>query len=192
MALATWGRSSRCFWFMCVLGLASLLLPAYGSSNPWRVLAVGFFLAGGTTLFESVVGFLFGVPRHSTKNQRTSSYTPNTNLERISDWLTKVLIGASLVQASEVIASFKSLAWHVGPEFGKPPGGPTIAGALIIHYLLVGFFQGFLLAYLWLPRGFARTFRAQQTRAGTPREAQPNSALHETEPSLRSCPASER
>jgi hypothetical protein len=177
---------------MCVLGLASLMLPAYGSSNPWRVLAVGFFLAGGTTLIGSVVGFLFGVPRHSTRNQGTSSYTPNTNLERISDWLTKILIGASLVQASEVIASFKSLAWYVGPEFGNSPGGPTIAGALIVHYLLVGFFQGFLLAYLWLPRAFARTFGNQENTAEKPGETQPNSALHQTGPSLRSGPAGER
>lgn len=195
LALGDVGKVIALLWFMCTLGLASLVFPAYGSSNPWRVLAVGFFLAGGSTLVGSAVGFLFGVPRHTTRMTRSSSYVPNTNLERISDWLTKILIGAGLSQASDLVRSLTSLAHFAGPVFGEAPAGPTIAGALIVHYLLVGFFQGFLLAYLWLPNAFARIFPGQSSdpSLGDASEpAQPKSSLHQTEPPLRSGSAGER
>src|SRR6267143_4166822 len=38
----------------------------------------------------------------------------------------------------------------------QPPSGEVIAIAIVVQHLLVGFFQGFLLAYLWLPGAFVR------------------------------------
>jgi hypothetical protein len=65
-----------------------------------------------------VLGFLFGIPKVSQKAPRSSAQDPdsitdsqddegrsspyplrvNTNLEDISDWLTKILVGATLTQ----------------------------------------------------------------------------------------------
>jgi len=158
-----------------------LLLPAWSSPNPGRLIGVGFFVAGGATLVGSALGFLFGVPTYSGENREDASYSPNTNLERVSSWLTQVLIGATLVQASELLATFTRLARYVGPAFGDSPAGPTIAGALIIHYLLVGFFQGFLLAYLWLPHAFARSVEAGRKRQAGPERLASDTAMVPTD-----------
>jgi len=62
---------------------------------------VGLFLAGASTVAGSLVGFLFGVPQyrrpdHSSTRNANSTTTPNTNLEQISDWLTKIIVGVGL------------------------------------------------------------------------------------------------
>ena len=164
-------------WLMIIIGLASLGIPAGvqfvqgDSAGALIVVGSGFFLAGASTLVGSAIGFLFGVPRRSdnrpeeglrTRAQRESEYRPNTNLEQISDWLTKMIVGIGLTQFPEAIALLKSFGVTAGPAFGKSPFGEIIAISLVVHYLLVGFFQGFLLAYLWLPGAFARAIGIRQ------------------------------
>jgi hypothetical protein len=156
------------------IGLLSLLIPAGVklTRRDWAgaltVLGSGLFMAGASTLAGSVIGFLFGVPRRheslSASNEGESNpehvaYRPNTNLEQISDWLTKILVGVGLTQMPEIIGFFKTIAMEAGPAFGDTPSGKIIAVSIVVHYALVGFFQGFLLAYLWLPGAFARAMQ---------------------------------
>src|SRR5579864_3778310 len=59
--------------------------------------------AGGAFFIGALLGFLFGIPRTlqgeaanketESDNKNNISYKVNTNLEQISDWLTKVLVG---------------------------------------------------------------------------------------------------
>lgn len=165
-------------WLMVVLGLLSLLVPAgvklneNDVSGALVVIGSGLFMVGASTVFGSALGFLFGVPRrwedgppsNSGQQQRHSEggYKPNTNLEQISDWLTKIIVGVGLIQLPEIVEFFDQLGNIAGPAFGPPPSGGIIAISLVVHYLVVGFFQGFLLAYLWLPGAFARA--AKQLR----------------------------
>jgi hypothetical protein len=58
-----------------------------------------------------------------------------------------------------VIAFFGDIGTYCGPAFGNHPSGEIIAVSITVHYILVGFIQGFLLAYLWLPGAFARASR---------------------------------
>ena len=133
-------------------------------------------------------GFLFAVPLRAAGQTTSSSYVPNVNLEKVSDWLTMVLIGAGLRQASDLASAFTRPAGFVGPAFGESPVGPTIAGALMVHYVLVGFFQGFLLAYLWLPSAFRRIFPWQQPPNAAAETRPPPGA---TAPKARPCPIRE-
>lgn len=95
------------------------------------------------------VGFLFGIPRilqsdtaaaprpvsqpgesgTAFETPVASNYRPNTNLDQISDWLTKIIVGLGLVnlqkvperlsQAAEFIAwSLTTVIW--GPRSVKP------------------------------------------------------------------------
>ena len=97
----------------------------------------------------SMVGFLFGIPRILQREQpqggtdpaTTATRTPpsesegqhgayslriNTNLEQISDWLTKILVGAGLIQLQTLpkqLTSSSPAAWAaVTPRW---PWGPT-------------------------------------------------------------------
>ena len=143
LALGDVGKVIALLWFMCTLGLASLVFPGYGSSSRWRVLAVGFFLAGGSTLVGSAVGFLFGVPRHTTRVGSRSSYVPNTNLERISDWLTKIIVGLGLVELRNLPERMKVIASPLATSLGEPSGLAVAVGIIVFAS-----FAGFLIGYI--------------------------------------------
>ena len=162
----------KLLWLLISIGLLSLLAPAIvrwtsgDIKGGWMTIGTGLFLAGAATLLGSVIGFLFGVPRKNPQppvagekdhpNTTRTSYQPNTNLEQISDWLTKIIVGVGLVEINKIIALFRQIGHFAGPAFALSPSGEIIAVCICIHYLFVGFIQGFLLAYLWLPGAFAR------------------------------------
>jgi len=154
-------------WLLIAIGLLSLLIPATAQriASGWAaaltVLGAGLFLAGAATVTGSLVGFMFGVPRYrradreaQTADQGTTA--PNTNLEQISDWLTKIIVGVGLTQIPQIGLFFQNLGEKWGTAFGPPPAGQLIAISITIHYLVMGFFQGFLLSSLWLPGALER------------------------------------
>src|SRR4051812_47035222 len=55
----------------------------------------------GCLMSGVILGFLFGIPRTDKKESPTEEerilYIDNTNLEEISDWLTKIIVGLSLI-----------------------------------------------------------------------------------------------
>ncbi|NBD32497.1 MAG: hypothetical protein GVY17_05900 [Cyanobacteria bacterium] len=68
------------------------------------IVAVASLIGGG------FVGFLFGVPRTLSQNGQendpsSSAIQANTNLEQISDWLTKILVGVSLTQIKAILSA---------------------------------------------------------------------------------------
>ena len=122
------GRVLLLLWLLIAIGLISLVVPAcvqltHGNwAGALTVTGSGLFLAGASTLVGSAVGFLFGVPvrerEPETDNtgtvKRSIGYRPNTNLELISDWLTKIIVGIGLVQfpkISHFFYSIGSLCW---------------------------------------------------------------------------------
>jgi hypothetical protein len=165
----------RLLWLLVSIGLLSLLIPAivrwtaHDIKGGWTTIGTGLFLAGAATLTGSVIGFLFGVPRKNpapsdrgkaeTAGTELPVYEPNTNLEQISDWLTKIIVGVGLVELGSIIHFFEKIGHFAGPAFADAPSGEIIAISICVHYLFVGFIQGFLLAYLWLPGAFVRASR---------------------------------
>jgi hypothetical protein len=104
-------------WLLIAIGLLSLLIPSWAQklSGGWpaalTVLGAGLFLAGASTVTGSLVGFLFCVPRYRqlepdahAPRERSSDFStaPNTNLEQISDWLSKIIVGVGLTQIPEI------------------------------------------------------------------------------------------
>ncbi len=101
------------------------------------------------------VGFLFGIPRtnQAPPPQNTGAasqiwacpqYSTNTNLEQISDWLTKIIIGVGLVELTN-IPPFLSKLCRVFGESIQPPIAKGIMVAVLVHFCICGF----LLGYLW-------------------------------------------
>lgn len=154
---------------MVLPGLVGLLVPAIAHGAQGRytealvTLTTGAFLAGAATATGSLMGFLFGVPRAAPPaareavgaGRRRHPYLPNTNLEQISDWLTKIIVGVGLVEIRTVVEWFDAIGRTAGPAIWDGPAGRVVATAILVHYLLMGFFQGFLVAYLYLPKAFA-------------------------------------
>jgi len=70
------------------------------------------------------------------------SYQANTNLEEISDWLTKILVGVGLIQIARL---GKSFAHALAPSFGGAADSGAVGLAVVIYFAVAGF----LLGYIW-------------------------------------------
>jgi len=155
--LGATGHDRRGLRFWEVIAIASYLIGTagvgvYGVAVPdgLRAFAILEMVAGASWGCGAVLGFLFGVPRlrSATGSQGqgsgNSQFTPNTNLEQISDWLTKIIVGATLVQLNAVVARIQSTAEAIGDSIGAAHAVP-VAGATMIYFFTAGFMWG----YLW-------------------------------------------
>jgi len=141
-------------WFRTIniaMGIGFLTIVVYSLSQKpsLSILGCALLIALAATLVGTFIGFIFGIPKTVTTTGTavniTETYQGNTNLEQISDWLTKILIGAGLVELKAIYTTLQSF----GSQFvkHKPLGvlGWIVAPALVISYSICGF----LLAYLW-------------------------------------------
>lgn len=121
------------------------------------VFGVDLMAAAAAAAVGALLGFIFGIPRTLDPASRAAvagaaaqagpSATShavlgaNTNLERISDWLSTLLIGATLVQINDIIA------W-IG-DLGKNLAAGAITNQRLVPILVVYFFTlAFLGIYL--------------------------------------------
>ena len=111
-----------------------------------------FLLFVAAAAVGAVLGFLFGLPRArvsdltSADSSPTSTfYLTNSNLIKVSDWLTTIVIGLGLVNLGKVVPALRSL----GHALHDPLGGVAYSGAVGISVLIVGILAGFVLDYLW-------------------------------------------
>ncbi len=114
------------------------------------VIACAAWMAG------SLLGFLFGVPRFKSDSgmrrtastseaaQSAANFTPNTNLEQISDWLTKIIVGATLVQIGPIAHRFVEMCSWIGQRINEPSADIFVGGLILFL-----FFSGLLWGYLW-------------------------------------------
>lgn len=109
--------------------------------------------AAGTTL-----GFLFGVPRLSNDPGQPRPAVAHPNLDRISEWLTGLVVGASLVEAKAV----PPWVWGMAEKLARALVGPganadtflasaqAFAAAVIVYYFVMGVIGGYMVTRLLL------------------------------------------
>lgn len=138
---------------------------------------VGLALAAGcaSVMVGAGFGFLFGIPRTLQSSAAPRPKDPkdtapeedqnaragvagNTNLERVSDWLTGMLVGAGLVELERLKYLFLKLVDALAKGFS---GGTTresfayaLALCLVPYFLVSGFLVGYILTRRYLPRTF--------------------------------------
>jgi hypothetical protein len=138
------------------VGLVALGIYANKAPNGWTVFGAGLMFAIAAGAVGGFFGFLFGVPRTVTPETAppTSSTVliirPSTNLEQISDWLTKILVGATLVQLGTIGSGAAKLFRAVAPALGNQAHSAAFAGALFVYFAVLGFPFGWLRARLLL------------------------------------------
>ncbi len=127
----------------------------------WNFYGLLLIVALACILFGVFVGLIFGVPKlndkfdPSTNYLKDHKYMPNTNLEEMSDWLTKIIVGVSLTQLASIPGYLNKVADFVLPagscdfncEYGK-----AIVISVIIYFLVSGFLVGYIYTRLYLPR----------------------------------------
>jgi hypothetical protein len=148
---ATSARSGLWLWVMPVLGIIGVgVVWAYVYQLPhrWGLFAMGVAVAGVAALAGGLIGFLFGIP-HTVQNTGATGvaalFQGNTNLEQVSDWLTKIIVGVGLVQIGRLLPALSRLGRDLKGPLGGTPTSSAFGLMLVISYALLGF----LFLYLW-------------------------------------------
>ncbi|MBY5834755.1 hypothetical protein HFN47_35490 [Rhizobium leguminosarum] len=158
-----------------LFGAAIAFVAAFGASDggngsTLKVLGMNLLAAAAAGAAGAFAGFIFGIPRTldsaakaavagaasstSTAEKTNAILASNTNLERISDWLTTLLVGATLVQIGPIVAALKSFADYLATEEGKLQG-PIVL--LLIYFFIIGFLCIYLLTRLYLTSALTQT-----------------------------------
>lgn len=150
-----------------LVGAAGITTYAAQFETASAFLAVGSgaaFVAGASLVTGSFLGFLFGIPRAAASEAIAAKgtgaspkdsdgpaaaaaveYRANTNLEQISDWLTKILVGVGLTQLTKLPSALQAYATSVEPLLGGTAAAGRFGIALSVYFLVAGFMVG----YLW-------------------------------------------
>jgi hypothetical protein len=136
---------SNCAGFLAI----AVGLPGHqATANLWAMMCI----ATG-----ALIGFLFAVPRVNPAAKSQSHLVTNTNIEQVSDWLTKILVGVGLINFREISGFIdrRSDLLATSLEMQTPPAGKAMALSLIVYFFVVGLIEGYLLTRLFLSRQFA-------------------------------------
>ncbi len=128
-----------------------------------------------------VFGFLFGIPKAlqsaakpaqpgagasqsatdsaqvepSRQASDESKLKVNTNLEEISDWLTKILVGATLTQLVKIPGAIRTAAeFMASTSIGTGP--VPFAAAILLYFSAIGFFAGYVMTRMFFSLAFSR------------------------------------
>jgi len=96
----------------------------------------------------------------SGRNDNQPVYRPNTSLEQISDWLTKILVGVGLTQIAPLQTYFNQVITRFANGFGGTPADEAFVAALICLNVVAGFLFGFLWTRIYLPGAFLAADRS--------------------------------
>jgi hypothetical protein len=118
-----------------------------------------FVLFAASAAAGAALGFLFGLPRARVSDisaagpadvppapaKPSTYYLTNSNLIKVSDWLTTIVIGLGLVNLGKLVPAIRSLSHALEAPLGNAP----YSGAIGVAVLIVGLLAGFILDYLW-------------------------------------------
>ncbi len=148
-------------------------------ANASRVL-IPVIWALGTLALGTLTGFLFCLPRirqgeaddraadrgdPSNPNDAANAKRPparggngydldiNTNLEQISDWLSKIIVGLGLVELRQIPGHLVGLSDYIAKDMGDPSARAFACG-LVLFFAVCGFLYGYLYMRLILSHRF--------------------------------------
>lgn len=166
------GRWTHLTFWLAILSLVTpivggILIIFYAFSTPgrhWNYLAVGMLTAFAAFLIGIFTGFLFGIPRVVSSGQvrqgQSSAYAPSSNLAEVSDWLTKLLLGAGLVSLTHLSVPISKLIDNVAKGLhiaGPSSGAATVtAGTILFGYTVTGLLTGYVVTTMWYQRKLAQ------------------------------------
>lgn len=184
VALGAWGLATALVIFLQNTGASG------EQRTMWQAVQASAHGFGAALCFASLgalIGFLFGVPRTAQlepgsgasgggANQSvedTSRLTPtrqsvNTNVEKVSDWLTTIIVGIGLTQLNTLPEQLQRLGNYF-EKSGYTPGSFYVVVSL--NAAVLGFFGGYLLTRLFLARAFHTADDLSRERTQTIREA---------------------
>lgn len=162
---------------LLLVGLViSLGAGAFAFKNMWGAAVTTLLLVEmAASASGFLIGFLFGIPKvlQSQTSNGAVDYgqSVNTNLEQISDWLTKIIVGVGLVEFKDLSVALWRVSQKLSQSFSATGdmvavAAPTICAG-IVYFLTVGVLAGYLLTRLHFSAAFAEADVRALTQAGT-------------------------
>ena len=109
------------------------------------------------TFVGALLGLLFGIPKSNYKDEENREISENTNLEDVSDWLTKIILGLGIAEISsfnESIASLVQYLYNFTPAVDK-----LMLVGIVIFFPIYGFIFGWLITRVHLTELFVKLSR---------------------------------
>jgi len=179
-------KISTCIGAFALLGALTLVIVSLGIAADTRAFALtlgaDLMVGAAASALGALFGFIFGVPRTldpadraavagaAAQGGRTAASSAvlaaNTNLERVSDWLTTLLIGATLVQIKEVPGWIASLAEYVGHDNGIT--NQTLIPFVAVYFFGLAFLGVYLITRLYLTTALTQTLGVLAGGEGVP------------------------
>jgi hypothetical protein len=136
-------------FFLLVFGAIGATL-AHSVHEGFTIASAAALISLASACLGTLLGFTFAIPRALQSNDvrqdsKYARYIANTNFEQISDWLTKILVGISLVQIGKLPAALGDLGRTLKPMLGNSDIGAGIGVAMCLSATVAAF----LLSYLW-------------------------------------------
>jgi hypothetical protein len=138
-------------------------------------------VAGCAWSVGGLVGFLFGIPRtlslpssdvaEGALSRDQLQYRVNTNLEQISDWLTKILVGVGLAELHRLPAALRGASDYFAAAIGGHAAA-DLSGflvALLVYFAVVGLMTGYLGTRVLLAPLFKLADTRQQSQVAAAR-----------------------
>ncbi len=150
-------------------GIAWIWIYAFNTpGSHLSYVAVGMLTATAAILVGFFAGFLIGIPRSVSSGQARlskSGFSPSSNLAEISDWLTKLLLGAGLVSLSHLGGPIGRLIDDVAGGLHGVTSDEAIiqaakvtAGAIMIAFAVLGLLVGYIVTSTWYERRLEKIF----------------------------------
>jgi hypothetical protein len=137
--------------------------------------SVAGLIGRATLLGGGLLGFVFAIPRslqEARSNVGPPGYGSNTNLEQISDWLTKILVGVGLTQLREIPGQIQRLVAYLAPGLGGDTNSQAFTLALLTYFSVAGFLLGYLSTRLLLGQALRQADQASfEQRAARVKDA---------------------
>lgn len=149
------GRSIYFITFVLVMGVIVICLYALaqGTKNFLSILSISAIIALTSAIVGAFIGFIFGIPR-TPPSKDTENIGANTNLEEISDWITKIIVGVSLVQLNQLSGGILNIGKILSSGMNDEPSAFVFSVSTMIFYFVGGFFLGYLWSRFYLPKLF--------------------------------------
>ena len=156
-----WDQLSGWIGTLAVAVIAGLVCVLFGSGcqAPTPLLwALACFASG------FLLGFLFGIPRivqpagNDSNDAAGKRYRQivNKNLEEISDWLTKIIVGLGLIELKDMPVHLDAMASELAASLEPQSSGHALSSALIVYFVIIGFLAGFLVTRLLIAGELAK------------------------------------
>jgi ABC-type amino acid transport system permease subunit len=142
-------------WYLTGSGAVVVVLFSWSASLTSA--AVALLVAGAAFVGGLALGFLFGIPKRSQPDGQNPGgpYSGNSSLEQISDWLTKIIVGATITQIPTIGSAIGNASGAVARDVGHPDL-VAFGASILVFFALAGFLIGYLWARIRLPKAFTQ------------------------------------